>query len=101
MYEMYGVTDMTTAGRRQTATATEKVKDAERARDELRDALKEAGVQLPSLGLDIASCVGPAPLALIELGRCNIATARALTAALRTNTSGTSGTSATSGEQER
>ncbi|MEU9334067.1 hypothetical protein AB0D49_13045 [Streptomyces sp. NPDC048290] len=74
---------MATAGRQQ--TATDKVRDAERARDELRDALKAAGVQLPSLGLDAASCAGPAPLALIDLGRCNVATARALTAALRSN----------------
>lgn len=72
---------MATTGRRQ--TATEKVRDAERARDELRDALRAAGVQLPSLGLDIASCAGPAPLALIELGRCNVETARALAAALQ------------------
>ncbi|MDI3422139.1 hypothetical protein [Streptomyces luteolus] len=64
-------------------SAEEKIRAAELARDELRDALAKAGVKLPSLGLDIASCVGPAPLALIELGRCNIATARALAAALR------------------
>lgn len=72
---------MATTGRRR--TATEKVRDAERARDELREALKAAGVQLPSLGLDIASCVGPAPLTLIDLGRCNVETARALAAALQ------------------
>ncbi|WP_338671835.1 hypothetical protein V1460_02460 [Streptomyces sp. SCSIO 30461] len=69
------------AGRQQ--AGTDKVRDAERARDELRDALKAAGVTLPSLGLDAASCVGPAPLALIDLGRCNVATARALAAALQ------------------
>ncbi|SFC55518.1 hypothetical protein [Streptomyces aidingensis] len=74
---------MTTAGRRQ--TAAEKIRDAESARDELADALKAAGVSLPSLGLDGPSCTGPDPLALIELGRCNIATARALAAALRAN----------------
>ncbi|MEU7178847.1 MULTISPECIES: hypothetical protein [Streptomyces] len=72
---------MTTVGRQQ--TAMDKVRDAEQARDELRDALKAAGVQLPSLGLDAATCVGPAPLALIDLGRCNVGTARALAAALR------------------
>ncbi|MFF2926072.1 hypothetical protein ACFVTP_27345 [Streptomyces celluloflavus] len=72
---------MATAGRKQ--TATEKARDAERARDELRNALKAAGVKLPSLGLDVASCSGPAPLALIDLGRCNVATARALAAVLR------------------
>ncbi|AJC57868.1 hypothetical protein [Streptomyces sp. 769] len=72
---------MVAADRRK--SATEKVRDAERARDELNDALRAAGVCLPSLSLDAASCVGPAPLALIELGRCNVATARALAAAVR------------------
>ncbi|MFD4257151.1 hypothetical protein ACFWR9_05875 [Streptomyces sp. NPDC058534] len=75
---------MTTAGRQQTADV--KVRDAERARDELRDALRAAGVTLPSLGLDAASCVGSFPLALIDLGRCNVATALALTVALRSST---------------
>lgn len=73
---------MATAGRQQ-QTAREKVRDAERARDELRDALRAVGVQLPSLGLDAVSCTGSAPLALIDLGRCNVATARALAAALQ------------------
>jgi hypothetical protein len=63
--------------------ATEKVRAAERARDELRDALGAAGVQLPSLGLDAASCAGVRPAPLIDLGRCNVETARALAAALR------------------
>ncbi|EPD90740.1 hypothetical protein HMPREF1486_05620 [Streptomyces sp. HPH0547] len=72
---------MTTAGR--TQSAGDRVRDAERARDDLRDTLRAVGVQLPSLGLDAASCVGPAPVPLIDLGRCNVATARALTAALR------------------
>lgn len=44
---------MTTADRWR--TVEEKVKDAERVRDELRDALTAAGWRLPSLGLDIAS----------------------------------------------
>ncbi|MFI5570900.1 hypothetical protein ACIA6T_26880 [Streptomyces sp. NPDC051740] len=72
---------MATTGRRR--TATNQVQDAERACEELRDALKAAGVTLPSLGLDAASCAGSAPLALIDLGRCNVATARALASALR------------------
>jgi hypothetical protein len=79
---------MATAGRRQ--TAAEKIRDAESARDELTDALKAAGVPLPSLELDIPSCVGPDPLTLIELGCCNVQTARALAAVLRAN--GTKGT---------
>ncbi|PZT75453.1 hypothetical protein [Streptomyces sp. AC1-42W] len=60
--------------------ARDKVKEAELACGELRDALGAAGVKLPSLGLDVVSCVGPDPLALIELGRCNVETARALAA---------------------
>ncbi|WP_405685559.1 hypothetical protein [Streptomyces sp. NBC_00057] len=57
--------------------------DAERARDELSDALKAAGVKLPSLSLDAVSCAGTAPRVLVDLGRCNVATAHALAAALR------------------
>ncbi|MEV7977256.1 hypothetical protein [Streptomyces sp. NPDC086519] len=72
---------MATTGRKR--MATDKVKDAEQACEDLRDALRAAGVTLPSLGLDAASCAGSVPLALIELGRCNAATARALAAALR------------------
>ncbi|MCZ1016285.1 hypothetical protein [Streptomyces noursei] len=78
---------MTTAGRRM--TAMEKIRDAEQARDELNDALRAAGVCLPSLSLDAASCTGPVPLTLIELGRCNVATARALAAAVRPEGVGT------------
>ncbi|WP_330239817.1 hypothetical protein [Streptomyces sp. NBC_00525] len=63
--------------------ADEKVAEAERARDELREALGAAGLKLPSLGIDAISCAGPNPLALIDLGRCNIDTARALAVALR------------------
>ncbi|WP_431984899.1 hypothetical protein [Streptomyces qinglanensis] len=75
-HEVYGVAGMATAGSRRRATESGTLSG-------LRDALKAAGRQLPSLGLDAASCVGPAPLALIDLGRCNVATARALAAALR------------------
>ncbi len=64
-------------------TASDKIREAEEARDELRDALKAAGVQLPSVGLDLTSYIDPTRLTLIDLGRCNVATARALAAALR------------------
>ncbi|MFF3392367.1 hypothetical protein ACFYW1_15755 [Streptomyces sp. NPDC002669] len=50
------------------------------------DALGAAGVKLPSLSLDAVSCAGTAPRVLIDLGRCNVATARALAAALRRET---------------
>jgi hypothetical protein len=58
-------------------------KDAESACAELREALKAAGVCLPSLGLDITSYAWPGPPTLINLGRCNAKTAHALAAALR------------------
>ncbi|MDJ0461983.1 hypothetical protein [Streptomyces sp. H27-C3] len=71
---------MTTAGKPQTAGDT--LNDVKAARDELADALRAVGITLPSLRLDVASCSGPAAYALIELGRCNVQTARALAAAL-------------------
>jgi hypothetical protein len=78
----HGAAGMTaTGGKRQ--LAGEGIGDAERARNELGDALRAAGVKLPSLSLDAASCAGSAPRVLIDLGRCNVATARALAAALR------------------
>ncbi|MFH8474704.1 hypothetical protein [Streptomyces sp. NPDC018000] len=64
-------------------TTGEGLGDAERARDELSNALKAAGVKLPSLSLDAVSSAGSAPRVLIDLGRCNVATARALAAVLR------------------
>ncbi|MFI8087091.1 hypothetical protein ACIF9R_02095 [Streptomyces sp. NPDC086080] len=73
---------MATTGRWRTDTDTDTVKDAERACEDLRDALGVAGVTLPSLGLDAASCAGSPPLVLIDLGRCNVATARALASAV-------------------
>lgn len=59
------------------------MEDAEQACEELRDALGAVGVTLPSLGLDAVSCAASAPLALIDLGRCNATTARTLAAVLR------------------
>ena len=51
---------------------------------QLQEALTGLGITLPSLGIDLPSCnsvLTPSPL--IELGRCNLETAAALTAALR------------------
>lgn len=71
------------------ASAAEPVAQAIEARDELTDALERAGIKLPSLGVDVASCCSScSSLALIELGRCNIPTALALAAALRSATTG-------------
>ncbi|MFI8516927.1 hypothetical protein ACIGEZ_03710 [Streptomyces sp. NPDC085481] len=48
----------------------------------LRDALVRAGITLPSLGLDALTLAAEPPRPLIELGRCTVATARLLAAAL-------------------
>ncbi|MEV6511850.1 hypothetical protein [Streptomyces sp. NPDC051642] len=50
---------------------------------ELQAALKANGIILPSLGLDLPSVVQTYGPPLVELGNCNLDTARALTAALR------------------
>ncbi|QKW09760.1 hypothetical protein HUT18_28485 [Streptomyces sp. NA04227] len=63
-------------------TATEEIREAELAREELDAAVRAAGVTLPSLTLDPLSFAGSRPLPLISLGRCNLATARALAAAV-------------------
>ena len=50
----------------------------------LRDALSALGITLPSLGVDLLTCGrSPGPRPLVELGRCNVETAAALTEALR------------------
>lgn len=67
-------------------TVTEVLEEAEDVCAELADALKAAGVRLPSLGLDDPSYTGCPPL--IELGRVNVVTARALATALRGRTAG-------------
>lgn len=52
-------------------------RDMDEARRELAAALAEKGLTLPSLGVDPASCAGPEPRPLLELGRVNLVTARA------------------------
>lgn len=59
------------------------VEEAETARDELRDALAEAGILLPSLGLDLVTFGSDHLPPLVELGRCSPRVARKLAAALR------------------
>ncbi|GAA3972744.1 hypothetical protein [Streptomyces marokkonensis] len=63
--------------------ATPCVEEAEVTVKELRAALTEAGITLPSLGLDPVSLAREAPCPLIELGRCSVETARRLAAVLR------------------
>ncbi|MDI3418043.1 hypothetical protein [Streptomyces luteolus] len=62
---------------------TEALKEAQDARAELDAALTAAGIVLPSLDVDLIAYTDQRPFALVELGRCNITTARALAAALR------------------
>ncbi|MEV3855337.1 hypothetical protein AB0J38_13535 [Streptomyces sp. NPDC050095] len=57
--------------------------EALKVRDELRTALGDAGMTLPSLAVDLIAYVRETPLPLLELGRCDLATARLLTKALR------------------
>ncbi|MDT9683265.1 hypothetical protein RND61_14465 [Streptomyces sp. TRM76323] len=62
--------------------SAERVREAEEACDELRAALSEAGITLPSLGLDCVSLAAEPPYPLVELGRCAPKTARRLAEAL-------------------
>ena len=68
---------------RQTARSADRVEEAEEIVKELRTALKNAGITLPTLRLDAASVAREAPSPLIELGRCNVETAALILAALR------------------
>ncbi|GFH36009.1 hypothetical protein [Streptomyces pacificus] len=58
--------------------------DADECTEQLRAALAAHGITLPSLGIDLPSFEARGPgRPLIALGNCNLATARALVAALR------------------
>ncbi|MFJ2739538.1 hypothetical protein ACIO3O_07710 [Streptomyces sp. NPDC087440] len=70
-------------GTEQHRKAVEGIREAEVVREDLRDALKGHGIYLPSLGLDAAAMAATYSHPLLELGRCNLDTARQLTAALR------------------
>ncbi|MER6995085.1 hypothetical protein [Streptomyces sp. NPDC000410] len=58
------------------------LEEAEAVVAQLRTALARAGVTLPSLGLDPVSYAGEDARVLVDLGRCNIETARRMVAAL-------------------
>ncbi|MFD3486381.1 hypothetical protein [Streptomyces sp. NPDC058665] len=63
--------------------AADQVKAAEEAVAQLKSGLAAAGIKLPSLRVDPVSCAGNEPAnPLVELGRCNLATARQMAAAL-------------------
>jgi hypothetical protein len=59
------------------------VRSTEEVVESLREALAEAGVVLPSLGVDPVTGASGEPFALVALGRCNVRTAERLTAVLR------------------
>ncbi|MEV0302550.1 hypothetical protein [Streptomyces prasinus] len=59
------------------------IRDADEARNELSLALDDAGVLLPSLGLDTVSLASGYLPPLVDLGRCSPGTARRLAEALR------------------
>jgi hypothetical protein len=62
--------------------SVEAIREAEAMRDKLHAVLKGAGIVLPSLRIDPVSCAAEVPGSLIDLGRCNLDTARKLVAAL-------------------
>ncbi|MGP4114857.1 hypothetical protein ACTWP5_28625 [Streptomyces sp. 4N509B] len=62
--------------------STQDEPDAEEAVEQLRKALARHGVTLPSLDVDKGTYSHLTPRPLIELGRCNVATAQRLAAAL-------------------
>jgi hypothetical protein len=64
------------------SAASVDVEKAEEAVRELREALARAGIVLPSLRLDPLSIARDVPRPLIELGRCNVETARRISVAL-------------------
>jgi hypothetical protein len=59
------------------------VRSTEEVVESLREALAEAGVVLPSLGVDPVTGAGGEPFALVVLGRCNVRTAERLVSVLR------------------
>lgn len=58
------------------------IRAAEETIHALRAALAGIGLHLPSLTLDPGSCARDVPAPLIDLGRCDVPTARRLTDAL-------------------
>jgi hypothetical protein len=59
------------------------VEEAEETVKELREALANAGIKLPTLRIDPASLARETPCPLIELGRCSVETAARLAVVIR------------------
>jgi hypothetical protein len=72
----------TPANDRPSGTAAERIKEAEDVRDELWAGLHAAGITLPSLCVEPTAYADEWPHPLIELGRCNLASARRLAAVI-------------------
>jgi hypothetical protein len=73
----------TAKGRMAMTQRKKALEEAALALGEMREALARAGITLPSLRLDTASYADVNPRPLVELGRCNVETARKITHALR------------------
>ncbi|MFD9209638.1 hypothetical protein ACFVZM_25620 [Streptomyces sioyaensis] len=63
-------------------TARERMRQAEGVATELHTALQAVGITLPSVGVDPVSCASGHMAPLVELGRCNLDTARRLACVL-------------------
>ncbi|WP_156725346.1 hypothetical protein [Streptomyces apocyni] len=62
---------------------TDPIETAELALRELREALAGAGVTLPSMRIDLASCARDVPTPQLDLGRCTPRDAVRLAAVLQ------------------
>ncbi|MFB6436059.1 hypothetical protein ACFCVY_04640 [Streptomyces sp. NPDC056411] len=63
-------------------TVRERQREAEEVAAELHTAFQEVGITLPSIGVDAVSCASGYLAPLVELGRCNLDTARRLAGVL-------------------
>ncbi|MGW7519811.1 hypothetical protein ACWGJ2_29945 [Streptomyces sp. NPDC054796] len=72
---------MRTSGRQDVVSARD---EADSAAEELREALASHAITLPSLGTDTVTYASEYRYPLVQLGRCNVETARMLAAVLRT-----------------
>ncbi|MDF3300432.1 hypothetical protein [Streptomyces tropicalis] len=75
--------DMEGRGMAEAARGERPARTAEEAVQQLRAALGEVGIVLPSLRIDPVTGAQGDPFALVDLGRCNLGVASRLAAALR------------------
>ncbi|MFE7662397.1 hypothetical protein [Streptomyces celluloflavus] len=96
-----GVERMEGAAMVRATTARERVRVAEVAAKELGSVLRALGITLPSLGIDPVSLASSSMAPLVELGRCNLATAHRLAEVLATCVPGGPGSGAPGGAEAR